>query len=414
MHPPRRTITADIVVAGGGTAGCAAAIAAARQGYKVLLVEENNCLGGVSTSGGVAEWFASLDGLGDIFEQVKTELGNYGARFGQFFNPEYLKIVWQLMAEAAGVDILFHTSVVGADVTDRRLNSVTVVSLSQYIEVQARYFIDATGEGDLAALAGAAFDQGDPQAGRTLHMSLTAVLLDTGQPVTPYLPPELEPIESLEDWPGLHTYHRLPDGRVYCNMTKVMEHDPTDPFSLSAAEREARRQLARTVHYLQRHQYSTCMLASSGARIGIREGRRITGDYVLREADITSGATHDFPDGVAVATCQIDFHSLTEAGDGGRRQRVAPYALPLRSLIARDRANLLMAGKCASGDQVAQSSFRMTPTCCAMGQAVGTAAGLALAQGVSDIREVDIRRLRAALTHAGMELDPARHQAYAP
>ncbi|MBN2472393.1 MAG: FAD-dependent oxidoreductase [Anaerolineae bacterium] len=410
----KRTIVTDVVVAGGGTAGCAAAIAAARQGFRVLLVEESNCLGGVSTSGGVAEWFASLDGLGDIFEQVRTELGHYGARFGQFFNPEYLKIVWQLMVEAAGVDILFHASVAGATVTDRRVTGVTVVSLSQSIQVEAQYFIDATGEGDLAALAGAAFEQGDPQGGRTLHMSLTAVLLDTGQPVTPYLPPGLEPIERLEDWPGLHTYHRLPDGRVYCNMTKVMEHDPTDPFSLSAAEREARRQLARTVHYLQRHQYATYTLASSGSRIGIREGRRITGEYVLTEADITSGTTRDFPDGVAVATCQIDFHSLTEAGDGGRRQRVAPYALPLRSLIARGWANLLMAGKCASGDQVAQSSFRMTPTCCAMGQAAGSAVGLALAQAAADIRAVDVQRLRGMLAQAGMVLDPARHQAYAP
>lgn len=414
MTDPHRTLKVDVLVAGGGTAGSAAAVAAARRGHRVLLVEEGNCLGGVSTAGGVNEWFASLDGLGDIFDHLKAELDRYGARFGQFFNPEYLKIIWQLLAEEAGVEILFHASVVGATVSEGRVTRATVVSASQFIEVEAAYFIDTTGEGDFAALAGADFLQGDPRTGHTLHMSLTCILQDTGQPVTPYLPPGLEPIETEDDMPGLRTYHRLPDGRVYCNMTKVTQHDPTDPFSLSAAEREARRQLARTVHFLQRTKYPTYMLMTSGAKIGIREGRRILGDYVLSEADILGDTPRDFPDGVAVATSQIDFHSLTKPGDAGRRQRVEPYAIPFRCLTARGFENLLMAGKCASGDQVAQSSFRMTPTCCAMGQAVGTGVALALEQGARDIHALDVARLRETLAADGVELDPARHHAYAP
>ena len=240
------------------------------------------------------------------------------------------------------------------------------------------------------------------------------MLIDTGQPVTPYLPPGLDAIDSLDDMPGLHTFRRMPDGRVYCNMTKVIAHDATDPFSLSAAEREARRQLARTVHFLQRHKYPTHVLGASGAKIGIREGRRITGDYVLTEADILRDGVCDFADGIAVATAQIDFHSLTEQGSGGRRQRVEPYAIPLRCLIVRGFSNLLVAGKCASGDQVAQSSFRMTPTCCAMGQAAGTAIAIAMTHGDADIHAVDVVQVRAELAQHGMELDPAKHTAYAP
>ncbi|MBM4080973.1 MAG: FAD-dependent oxidoreductase, partial [Planctomycetes bacterium] len=105
----------DIIVAGGGTAGSAAAIAAARRGRRVLLVEEQNCLGGTSTSGGVGEWFASLEGMGNIFEAIARELGHFGVpdRGPRFFNPEHLKAAWQFMAEKAGVHVLFHASVCG-------------------------------------------------------------------------------------------------------------------------------------------------------------------------------------------------------------------------------------------------------------------------------------------------------------
>jgi hypothetical protein len=389
-------------------------MAAARRGHKVLLIEESNCLGGVSTSGGVNEWFASLEGIGDIWERVEGELERFGARFGRFYNPEYLKIVWQLLAEEAGVRILFHASVVDAAVSDGRVERIQGVSCSQFFDVAAAYFVDATGEGDLAWLAGAPFMQGHPESGHTLHMSLTCILQDTGQPVPLYLPTGLDEIGGPEDLPGLHGGLRLPDGRVYCNMTKVMGRDPTDPFSLSEAEREARRQLVRIVHYLQRTRFPTYALCSSGARIGIREGRRIVGEYVLTEEDITGDVPHDFEDGVAVATSQIDFHSLTKPGHVGWRQRVEPYAIPFRCLIVKGFSNLLVAGKCISGDQVAQSSYRMTPTCCAMGQAAGTAAALALESRVDDIQQIDGAAFRAMLTAQGVELDPHKHRAFAP
>lgn len=407
-------LTPDVMVAGGGTAGCAAAIAAARRGHRVLLVEETNCLGGTSTSGGVNEWYASLDGLGDIFDQVQARLARFSARHGNFFNGEYLKIVWQLMAQEAGVQILFHASACEAEIAGGTVHAVGLRACSQPLTVTPRFVIDATGEGDLAAAAGAAFMQGHPETGRTLHMTLTFSLTDTGRPISPYLPDGLQEIRDTSELPGLHGGRLLPDGRVYCNMTKVMDADPTNPLDLSRAEAEARLQLVRIVHYLQRTRFPTYALCSSGAHIGTREGRRIIGDTILTEADILTEGGKDFADGVAVATSAIDFHSLTRPGDGGWRQAVAPYAIPLRCLIARDFRNLLMAGKCISGDQVALSSYRMTPTCCAMGQAAGAAVALALEARVNDIRQVDIDLLRDELTRTGMQLDPKRHTAYAP
>ena len=409
------TFDYDIVVAGGGTAGAAAAVAAARRGRRVLLVEEQNCLGGVSTSGGVGEWFASLAGMGDVFQSVIRELDRYGVRQDRFFNPEYLKIVWQGLAEAAGVQLLFHASVIGAETKNGMLEAVRIACCSRELQAHARHFIDATGEGDLAALAGAECMQGDPATGLTLHMTLTAWLYDTRKVVTPHLPAGLAPISCDAELPGLGAGWLDDNQRVYLNATKVVRHDPTDPFSLTAAELEARRQLARILHYVQRTRFPTYALGGTGAKIGIREGRRIVGDYLLRKEEVLgrNGPLH-FPDGVTVATSQIDFHSLTKAGDSGWRQRVECYAIPFRCLIAKTFRNLLMAGKCISTDQVVQSSCRMTPTCCAMGQAAGTAAALVVESGATDIRRISLPKLRAALAADGMELDPRQHKAFAP
>jgi hypothetical protein len=286
------------------------------------------------------------------------------------------------------------------------------LSCSRPLSVSACYFIDASGEGDLGFLAGAEFMQGDPVKGRTLIMSLAFALFDTGRPVRPFLPPGFEPIKDIGELPGFDVHEPMFDGRIYCNMTKIMDHDPTDPLSLSRAECEARRQLVRILHYLQTHCHPTHALCSSGARIGIREGRRLIGDCVLTQDDIFSATPRLWDDGVAVATAQIDFHSLTRPGDAGWRQAVRPYPIPLRCLIARDFENLLMAGKCVSVDQVVHSSCRMTPTCCAMGQAAGTAAAMALEAGARNIRELSAAALRQQLRQDGMELDPAKHAAF--
>lgn len=407
-------LNADVIVAGGGTAGCAAAVAAARRGHRVLLVEESNALGGTSTSGGVWEWFASQDGLGDLFDTLKRELSRYGSLQGRHFNGEHLKLIWQSLAEEAGVQVLLHGSLLEARVTDSRVTGVSIASCSRLLSASGTVFVDATGEGDLAALAGARFAQGDPQTGRTLHLTLTFTLCDAGRPVTPYLPAGLAPLSTAADLPGLLALAPLADGRIYCNMTKVMGLDPTDPLDLSAAELQARRQVAQVVHFLQRTDYPTFTLAATGSHIGVREGRRILGDYVLSENDILGPEPRDFPDGIAVATAQVDFHSLTRPGNAGWRQRVEPYAIPLRCLLVRDVDNLLVAGKCLSADQVAQSSLRMTPTCCATGQAAGTAAALMLECGLPDLRALEVSLLRHELQAAGMQLDPRRHEAFAP
>ena len=403
-----------ILVSGGGMAGCAAAVAAARRGHRVLLVEESNCLGGTATRGGVSWFYAHLTGMGDIFEQITDSLRGLDALDGHFFNGEYLKIVLQQLVEQAGVQTLLHASVVDAGKRRGKITSVMISCCSQCIEVEADTYIDATGDGDLAALAGARFFKGDPDNGRTLHMTLVFFLQDSGRRVQPRLPSGVQPIKIEEDLPGLHGYRILKDGRVYCTMTKVMGLDPTDPFELSRAEQEARRQMVRIVHFLQSTSLPTFTLCSSAAKIGIREGRRIIGDYVLTGSDIIEGHARRFSDGVTVATSQIDFHSLTRPGHVGWRKRVDPYPIPYRCLTPNGIKNLLVAGKCISADQVAFSSLRMIPTCCSLGQAAGTAAAFTLERKATDVRSIDITELRGELRRDGIELDPLKHRPFAP
>lgn len=412
QDPSPHRIEVDVLVVGGGSAGSTAAVAAARRGMTVLLVEEANCLGGVSTHGGVNEWWSNLEGIGDIYPRVCNEVRAFGGVYGRFYNPEYLKMAWQAEVDRVGVDVLFHASLLDVETDGRRLVSARVLAASHVVEVTAKWFIDSTGEGDLAAAAGASFMKGHPESGLMLHMTLTAVLLDADRPIEPHLPEGYEPIETAEDLPGLNARLKLPDGRVYVSMTKVMGHDSTDPVSLSRAEAEARRQLIRVLHFLQRFEFPNHVVGSTGGSIGIREGRRILGDYVITEDDVLGDHT-DFDDGVAVATALIDFHSLSRKGNLGWRHQVKPYALPLRAMIARDLDNLLMAGKCISGEQSALASYRMTPTCAAMGQAVGTAVSV-VDPAAGDIRSVDVPRLRATLTADSMELDPRKHKPFAP
>jgi hypothetical protein len=308
---------------------------------------------------------------------------------------------------------MFHTSVIDVIAKNGWIKEVVAVSGSYQMRLKAKYYIDTTGEGDGAFLAGADFDSGNPKNGRTLHMSLTAMFYDTGIERKNYLPPGYEPINSVEDLPGLRGPVRLADNRRYANMTKIMGHDPTNPLSLSQAEQEARRQLVRINYYVQTL-YPTYALIFSGQKIGIREGRRILGEYRLTQEDILGEISKDFPDGVAVATAQIDFHSLSKPGHAGWRQAVQPYSIPFRAMIPQEFSNLLVAGKPISGDQVALSSYRMIPTVCAMGQAAGTAVALALEEGCLDIHKVNINSLRDILTKDGMELNPANHKPFAP
>ena len=409
----------DLLVAGGGLAGVMAALGAAAPGRRVVLIEASNVLGGEATAGGVAGFCGDTERVNDPFRECLARLAALGAiepfdptadRRG--FVAEWLAFVLQEMAVERGVEVLFHSLVIEAQRRDNSVETVTAATPVDLRRYAPRFVVDATGSCRLAERAGGAvFHEG---ALRQLPMSLYFTLWDTGRPVTPILPPGCPSWSREEDLP-MTSVHLWPDGRVEVKM-KVIGFDAADGADLSRAEMTARRQMAGLIFHLQTKGYAgkvyrTHALASVSRAIGIREQKRLVGEHVLTEEEVTHGAI--FLDAIAVGTYHLDYHwpdQLQRAGTGITTM-VEPYHIPFRSLRPPGSRNLLVAGRGASGDQMAMSSFRVMATCAQMGFAAGRAVHQALVRGV-DLADLSIPDLQRDLEAHGQALNLSRYGRY--
>ena len=397
----------QVAVVGGGIAGVCAAVSAARQGAEVLLVERYNVLGGNATAGGVGGFCGETSGQGEVFDEIIAGLDEvnaiapyapYEEREARTFDHEWLKFVLQELVLAAGVRLLLHATLVAAETHDGRVERLIVGCKGRLAAVEPSIVIDATGDADVANAAG--FECFHPGEGAQLPMSQMTFVRDVGERADVPLPASLEPIAGEDDLPMTSVWEE-PRGKAGIKI-KVEGYDVTDPWSLTAAEVEARRRSVRVIDYLRRERMPERVLDHSTHQIGVREGRRVVGDYVLTEDDLRSGRRFD--DDIAVGRFYLDFHDPTNAGRtyAVERTQVPPYGVPLRSLIPRGAANTLVAGRCLSCDQVALSSVRVMTTCAMMGQAAGVAA--AWAAGAGDLSGVDAAALREELQGRGAEL----------
>jgi len=396
----------DVMVCGGGFAGVAAAVAAARKGANVMFIEHYGFLGGMATAAGIGEFWASPIGENSIFEEIRERLGKlYGITANKHsYDGEKVKFVLQeMIAENSNIKLRLHTRAIDVIRNNNLVKAIIIHGKSGIEAVEAKIIVDTTGDGDVAFLAGASFQKGRPTDQVQLAMGYIFTMWDTHEKVKPVLPEGCKKYKDDEPLP-FGKWHKSKGGRVYCHMGKIIHHDSTDSDSLTEAEILARRQMMSLVYYVQTHGGSTYTLATSPVQVGVREGRRIVGEYILTEKDITTG--RKFEDAVAVGTSNIDFHDPDIIGGRGegRIESVPPYHIPYRCLLVKDLDNMLTAGKCISGDQVAQSSYRMIPTCAAMGQAAGTVAALCVKQNIS-LREIDTTFLRTTLEKDGIELD---------
>jgi hypothetical protein len=419
----------DVAVVGGGSAGATAAIAAARLGARTLLIDRLAFLGGTSTA--VLDTFYAFYTPGDAPRRVVGGLGwevarrltsegaaferpnTYGAGTGVTYDPEALKVLWEELATDAGVELLLHAWATGVRVRDGRVESIRTWSKGGERWYPAAVVIDASGDADISAMAGAGYDDArTTPATQALSTLFTLANVDVARAAS---------VPKAELWARMRSaaasgayrlprlegsWHRTPRrGVVMVHMTRVPNVDATDPDALTRAELEGRRQV-REYHRFLRDQvpgFEESVVVSTSPAIGVRESRRVFGDYRLTRDDVLVGRRFD--DEVALCGAPIEDHG---AGGDTRWDYVAAsgvYGIPYRTLLPHGLDGLLVAGRCFSATHDAHASARSMATCMAMGQAAGTAAALAAAAGTVP-REVVAAELRARLLAADALLEP--------
>lgn len=426
----------DVAVIGGGIAGVCAAAAAARSGARVALVERLASIGGLLTSGGVA-FFCDENTfrkpLGEVFDEIIAELDAWNA-IGQekppSFHYETLAVILQELLLRRGVRLLLNTRLTDACVTgEGRITEAIVCGASGPQALRAKQFIDCTGDSALARAAGFTI-LGDWETDeRRIPMSMMYFVREVGgHELWPTMPPGWTgalPRHDMAQRPadcraaspsldaafpsdapaavaaGLFKISLWPDGPVGKAIKLWFPTiDCTDTEQLAAAEIHARRCMVETVDYFQRVQGKPWRLDHAAPMLGIRDGACIAGDYVLTGDDLKAG--RKFDDGVARGTYHLHLGPYADPD----HNKHPPHHIPLRSLIARDGCNLMMAGRNLSADRQAQSSVRVATSGAMMGQAAGITAALAALRH-SDLRHLDSADIRKIIRERGAVLDTA-------
>lgn len=407
----------DLAVIGGGFAGVAAAIAAARGGAKVLIVEKSNALGGAATNCLVNPFMpytTKINGkptalAAGIFREIHERLEARGAMMGETFLEEELKYVLSEMVSEVGVSLLYHAYIFKAHRDGERITAVSVATRQGEMTVEADYFIDATGDAQLAFLADCPTVLGRKPDSlcqpMTLCFRVGNVDVDRFYASRPKYAPlhkqALEAGELINPREDILVFKTPVKNVLHFNTTRVVKKDPTDPEDVTEAEILARRQIFEIYEFLKKHAdgLENSFLMMTASEIGVRESRMIVGDYVLTEDDCR--AFTKFDDGIAACNYDIDIHNPEGSGTSHYYFPEGEfYTIPYRSLIPTGVSNMLVAGRCISSDHGAQASYRIMPTVCCIGEAAGSAMALAVKDSIS-VREVNTDLLRATLKANG-------------
>ena len=439
--------SADVIVVGGGPAGMCAAIAAAREGVKVLLVEQGGFCGGMATQGMVGPFMTCYDRKGEqmiirgLFEEIVNRMVARGyaihpsqVRAGTGFTSwivvghdhvtpfeaEGLKLVMDDMLEKAGVKLLYHTQFLKPMMNGSTIEGVEVASKSGLEIIRGKVVIDCTGDGDVAARAGVPYEMGNEALGKMQPASMFFHICNCDEKAM-----EADIQANLhnfyrKDGVNYRSFHwrvsearekgdwtldrvslglfRMPKPDEWCvNTSRIMHVDATDNESLTRGEIEGRRQAEHILTFLQKYVpgCENVKLKGTASYVGIRESRHIKGDYQLTADDLISAKVPE--DSILLAANSVDVHGRF----GPTSNEYVPiegdyYGIPYRSLLASGVEGLLVAGRCVSADSTAAGAIRVMPPCMGMGHAAGTAAALAVKAAVPP-RRVDVQALRRCL-----------------
>jgi glycine/D-amino acid oxidase-like deaminating enzyme len=428
--------SADVAVIGGGPAGVCAATAAARLGVRVLLVERYGFLGGMASAGmvnpiyGFGYFEPGRQLITGIAEELVDELrqiegGTLGHRRRAEcndctspeacrtsgissllpFDNEAFKLAALRLANKAGVEVLQYCLAEEAIVHEGRIQGVIVRSKSGRMAIQAGVVVDATGDGDVAAAAGAPFEFGRPSDGVVQPQSLIFRLGQVNRSEDRLCIPVDPPVGGVSrillfrlPRPGEYVIN-CDSGLYGCNPLKAED--------LTRVHHRALETAFQLVPWIQQNLRGCekCRLVATAASLGVRESRRILGDYVLSQDDVLGMKT--FADAVARGNFPLDIHDLSVKPNDRNPLIGLPcgryYEIPYRCLLPRGIEGLLTAGRCISGTHEAHGSYRVMAICMALGEAAGTAAALAFLQGRSP-RELDAGLLRRTLIQNGAYL----------
>lgn len=422
----------DVIVVGSGSAGATAAIAAGRAGARTLLLERLPFLGGTSTA--VLDTFyglytpgtRSIKVVAGIAEDVMTGLREYnawlerpnthGAGTGVTYHPEYLKVVWEKLVREAGTDILLHAQVIDVEVSGGSVTGLFVATKAGIRHYPARVVIDASGDADVCHLAGFGYERAgehDPAQTLTTTFKMVNVDLARRKSITK------QQFHALMAEAAESGGYRLPRREGSDHLTPV-DHmtatiltrlpsffkagatvvNATDPELLSAAEIEGRRQAIEYIRFLRDRVpgYERAQLATFGVQIGVRETRRVDGQYRLTREDVLTA--RQFDDQIALCGAPIEDHHDGADTKWSYLPDGRCVGVPFRTLVPRDGRNVLVAGRCFSASHDAHAAVRSMGQTMAMGQAAGTAAATAARAG-GLIAAVEVSALQDELRRAG-------------
>jgi len=390
---------ADVIVCGGGPAGIAAAISAARSGAKVRLFECHGCLGGVWTSGMLsfvidaakpglnAEITARLDSLGAKMQDHRRENDAH-----YVYDPEGMKYLLESLFDELGIDYIYHSRVVAVEKdAANRVRAVVTESKSGREAWAAPTVIDATGDGDVGALAGCEWQFGRDRTCPCQPMSLMGMITADAAALDEYDTAKSSANKDrlreemlragIEPSYAKPTLWNFGHGVAAVMINHEYGVEPFDAKQVTRATVNARRELYHITQTLKKAggAWKNVRLVATAEQIGVRDGRRIKGRYEVSVDDVIAGIRHD--DAIARSNFCVDVHAATKdqnrkAAYSAHGIKAKPFDIPLRALIAADVDGLLMAGRCISGDFFAHASYRVTGNAVAMGEAAGVAAAL--------------------------------------